>query len=102
MDERRRFPRRPVEGEFARVPVSQQVRIIDISAGGVLIESARPLDVGTQGALRLNLAGAPFGADIIVRRVSNDYSGSGPFRIGAKFVTLSADNRQLIERFVIQ
>lgn len=102
MEERRRFPRRPVEGEFANVPVSQQVRVVDISAVGVLLEASRPLEVGTRAALRMSLAGAPFGADVVVQRVTSEFGMPASFRIGARFLTLSADNRQLIERFVTQ
>ena len=102
MEERRRFPRRSVEGEFASVPVSQQVRVVDISASGVLLHSTLPLDVGSQGALRLSLAGKPFAADVLVQRVVGSDGPAEGYRIGAKFVSISAEHRHVIERFVTQ
>ena len=102
MEERRRFPRRSVEGQFASVPISQQVRVVDISAAGVLLHSTQPLGVGSRGALRLSLAGKPFAADVLVERV---IGGTGPaegYRIGAKFVSINAEHLNVIERFVAQ
>jgi hypothetical protein len=102
MEERRRFPRRPVEEDAASVPVMQQVRIMDISADGVLLSSARPLEVGTRGSLRLSLGGNPFTAEIQVQRVMSD-SGLAPgYSVGAQFVAISADHRQLIQQFIGQ
>ena len=102
MEERRRFPRRSVEGQLASVPVSQQVRVVDISASGVLLHSTLPLTVGSQGALRLSLAGKPFAADVVVQRVVGSNGPSEGYRIGATFVSISAEHRHVIERFVTQ
>jgi hypothetical protein len=104
MEERRRFPRHPVEDDAASLPVMQQVQIMDISATGVLFYSTRPLDVGTRASLRLSLGGNPFTAEIQVQRVSSDSrgaSGSG-YALGAQFVTISPDHRQLIQHFIGQ
>jgi hypothetical protein len=102
MEERRRFPRHPVEEDAASVPVTQQVRIMDISATGVLLHSTRPLDVGTRASLRLSLGGSPFTAEIQVQRVSSDARGVSGYALGAQFVTISPDHRQLIEHFIGQ
>ena len=102
MEERRRFPRRSVEGEFASVPVSQQVRVVDISASGVLLHATQPLDVGTRGALRLSLAGKPFAADVLVQRVTSGVSPAEGYRVGVKFVSVNAEHLQAIEKFVQQ
>jgi hypothetical protein len=100
MDERRRFPRRSVEGEFASIPVSQQVRVVDISTGGVLLHATRPLDEGTRGELRLSLAGQPFAADVMVQRVTSDAGPSAGYRIGLTFLSVSAEHLHVIERFI--
>jgi hypothetical protein len=103
MEERRRFPRRPVRGDdSARVPVVQQVRIVDISAAGVLLHSARALEVGTRASLRLSLDGKPFFAEIQVQRVISNPGDASGCSVGAKFIAVSAEDRQLIERFMTQ
>jgi hypothetical protein len=101
MEERRRFPRRPVEADVANVPVAQQVRVLDISASGVLLHATRPLHIGQTGALRFSLGGQPFAADVQVRRVTIDGPVAG-FRIGVKFLSVSPEHRQVIERFIAQ
>jgi len=75
---------------------------MDISSTGVLLCSARPLDVGTRASLRLSLGGNPFTAEIQVQRVSNDAPGASGYVLGAQFVTISPDHRQLIEHFIGQ
>ena len=102
MEERRRFPRRSVEGDAASLPISHKVRVVDISSGGVLLHAMTPLDAGTRGALRLSLAGRPFAADVVVQRVTSDAGPAAGYRIGAKFLSVSAEHLQVIERFIAQ
>ena len=75
---------------------------MDISADGVLLSSARPLEVGTRASLRLSLGGNPFTAEIQVQRVMSDSGGASGYSLGAQFVTISADHRQLIQQFIGQ
>jgi hypothetical protein len=102
MEERRRFPRRPAGDDSVSVPVMQQVRIVDISAAGLLLHSARALDVGTRASLRLSLDGKLFSAQIQVQRVTSDAGDTPGYSVGAKFIAVSPDDRQLIERFMTQ
>ena len=102
MEERRRFPRRPLREDSASVPVMQQVRIMDISTDGVLISSMRPVEVGTRACLRLSLGGSPFTAEIQVQRVTSIAGGASGYSLGAQFVAISADHRQLIQQFIGQ
>ena len=78
--------------------------MLDISVGGVLLQSTQPLNTGTHGSLRLNLWGSPFAADIEVRRVSPHVESGAPsgYRIGAVFVAITPQHRHLIERFASQ
>jgi hypothetical protein len=90
--------------ERAQLPTTQSVQVLDISVTGVLLQSSRPIDPGTRGCLKLNFWGTPFSADIEVRRadpVTNEGSSLG-YRVGAIFVTISSEHRQLIERFASQ
>ena len=67
MEERRRAPRHEVSEEFVHLPATMNVRVLDISTAGVLIQSSRLLNPGAQGSLRFTLAGTPFLADVQVR-----------------------------------
>jgi hypothetical protein len=100
MEERRRHPRHDTAGQLATVPASVNVRVLDISVAGVLLHSSEAVEAGTKGNLRLHLDGSAFRADVQVQRVAPDSSGSPGYRLGATFVGLSPDLRQLIERFM--
>jgi hypothetical protein len=100
MDERRRYPRRQIHGEFAGVQATISVQVLDISLSGVLLQSSRPARMGDRGFLRLSLGGEPFTSEVEVQRVSAG-PGNG-YRIGLAFVGVGADQGQLIERFVAQ
>src|SRR5262245_5617923 len=105
MDERRRSVRVALQpSNVASLPTSQNVKVLDISLVGVLLHTSRRIDPGTRGCLRLNLWGAPFAADVEVRRVSPimDNGRHEGYRVGAAFVAISAEHRQLIERFASQ
>ena len=99
MEERRRHPRHDTTGQLATVPASVNVRVLDISVAGVLLHSSEAVEAGTKGNLRLHLDGAAFRPDVQVQRVAPD-SGAPGYRLGATFVGLSPDLRQLIERFM--
>jgi PilZ domain-containing protein len=101
MDERRRSARLAVDGQLAMLPSNVDVQVLDISVAGVLLHTSQPLDPGTRGNLRLNLWGAPFKADVEVRRVSpllDEGRGAG-YGVGAVFVAILPEHRELIERF---
>lgn len=100
MEERRRFPRHETPGQLATVPASVNVQVVDISVAGVLLQSSEAVAAGTKGNLRLHLDGLPFRADVQVQRVAAAPAGSAGYRLGATFVGLSAELRQLIERFM--
>ena len=100
MEERRRFPRHDTAGQLATVPASVNVRVLDISVAGVLLHSSESIAAGTKGNLRLHLDGSAFRADVQVQRVAAAPAGTAGYRLGATFVGLSPDLRQLIERFM--
>jgi len=105
MEERRRSVRVAVEpSNVAHLPIAQSVQVLDISLAGVLLHATRRIDPGTRGSLRLNLWGSPFSADVEVRRVAPilDNGRHEGYRVGATFVAISAEHRQLIERFASQ
>ena len=98
-EERRRSPRYPVHGgEQAMLPVAGSVRILDISEGGVLVESSHRVREGIRGRLRLDFGGRPFSADVQVQRVFA--AGRDRFRIGARFIDLSPEHAATIARLI--
>ncbi len=69
----------------------------------MLLQAAKPLPLGMRGWIRMTLSGVPFNAEVEVRRVA--VSRNGPrngFEIATRFVGISPEHRQLIERFVKQ
>ena len=99
MEERRRSPRRQVEGLSLAVPVAESVRVLDLSIAGVLLETPSPPDLGAIAKLRFSVGGEPLAADVEVRRVTAGPSG---YRVGARFVEMTPAHRRLIERFMGQ
>lgn len=90
--------------EPAFLPISESVQVLDISVTGVLLYSARPVEPGTRGSLKLNFWGTPFTADVEVRRAVAvpESAGSTGYRVGASFVAITPQHRQLIERVANQ
>jgi hypothetical protein len=99
MEERRRSPRRQVDGQSTTLPVAESVRVLDLSSAGVLLETASRPELGAVAKLKLSVGGEPLAADVEVRRVTAGPSG---YRVGARFVDMTPANRRLIERFMGQ
>ena len=104
MDERRQAARVELKGHLATLPSSMDVQVLDISVAGVLLQTSQPLDPGTRGRFRLNLLGVAFAADVDVRRVDPlvDRGREAGYSVGAVFVAITPEHRQLIERFASQ
>jgi c-di-GMP-binding flagellar brake protein YcgR len=84
---------------MAIVPYAISVRLLEISASGVLLQSNQAAKVGSRGRLSLTLEGQPFSAEVEVRRVSTDADQPG-LRLGVSFVNATAELEQMIDRFV--
>jgi hypothetical protein len=102
--DRRRVPRAAIaDTELSVLAFPFPVRLLDISLGGVLLESSHAVDLGTLGTLRFNFGGVPFSADVKVERLDRQQNGSGErFIVGASFVALSRQDQRVIERFADQ
>jgi c-di-GMP-binding flagellar brake protein YcgR len=99
IEERRRSPRFDVVGgELAVLPISLSVRLLDISLTGVMVQASQAAKEGARGRLRLDLAGQPFAAEVEVRRIAQGPGGQG-YKIGARFLDLTDDQRNIIEGF---
>ena len=102
--DRRRVPRAVIaDTELSVLAFPIPVRLLDISLGGVLLESSHPVELGTRGTLRFNFGGVPFSADVKVERLDGRRNGAAErFTIGASFVALSRQDQRVIERFADQ
>jgi hypothetical protein len=102
--ERRRVPRAAIaDTELSVLAFPIPVRLLDISLGGVLLESSHPVELATRGTLRFNFGGVPFSADVRVERLERqETSDAERFTIGASFVALSRQDQRVIERFADQ
>src|SRR6185436_20138287 len=103
--DRRRVPRAVIaDTELSVLAFPIPVRLVDISLGGVLLEAAHAVDLGTRGTLRFNFGGVPFSADVKVERVDRgrNQTGAEKYAIGAAFVALSRNDQRVIERFAVQ
>jgi PilZ domain len=102
MEDRRQSVRVTVDGSLATLPSAFDVQVLDINVEGVLLRARQALDIGTRGSLRLNISGVALVAEVEVRRASPVPSvGAELYDIGAVFLTVSPEHRQLIERFAI-
>jgi hypothetical protein len=102
MEERRRSPRRMVEGHSMAVHSAESVGVLDLSASGVLLQARDAVGVHSKGLLRLSMAGSPFAAEIEVMRVGPAPLPAEGYRIAAQFLAITPKHRQLIERFISQ
>ena len=102
--DRRRAARAAIaDTELSVLAFPIPVRLLDISLGGVLLESRHAVDLGQRGTLRFNFSGVPFSAEVRVERVDRSPAGAAPrFAIGAAFVALSRSDQRVIERFADQ
>jgi hypothetical protein len=102
--ERRREPRVPVtDDQRVGIPLAATVRLMDISASGVLISSSQRLTVGQRARLHTTLGSDPFNAEVEVCRVAEagrDGSGRGSYRIGASFTRLDEAATRSMNHFL--
>jgi len=84
------------------VHAAESVRILDMSASGVLLQTQGVEDIRSKALLRLSVGGSPFAAEIEVMRVGPAPQPSDGYRIAAQFLAITPKHRQLVERFISQ
>jgi hypothetical protein len=102
MEERRRSARKTVEGHSMAVHSVESVRVLDLSATGVLLQAQDAVGVRSKALLRLSVGGSPFAAEIEVMRIAPAPQPGDGYRIAAQFLAITPNHRQLIERFISQ
>lgn len=100
VQERRRTPRIDVAEELeCRFELRARVRLIDISASGVLLHSEAALPVDTDGQLKAVLASAQFSPELEVRR-STPLPRNEGMQLGMVFVDMDDGSRKSLEAFL--
>lgn len=102
--ERRREPRVPMKDDHVvGLPMALTVRLVDISAGGVLLTSSQRMNIGQRARLHTTLGTDPLNVEVEVRRVADgnaDGTGRGRYRIGAVFTTLDEASSRSVNQFL--
>ena len=81
---------------------AETVRVLDLSATGVLLQAQDAVGLRSKALLRLSVGGSPFAAEVEVMRVGPAPQSSEGYRIAAQFLAITPNHRQLIERFISQ
>jgi hypothetical protein len=85
------------------LPMALTVRLVDISAGGVLLSSSQKMALGRRARLHTTLGADPFNVEVEVRRLADgslESNGRGRYRIGAVFTTLDEASGRSVNRFL--
>ena len=82
--------------------VSLPVKVLDVSRTGVLLGSKSELAIGERARLRVSVGTRSLTVTIEVRHLSTDPRARGglQYRAGAVFVTLTAEQRLLLEQLL--
>jgi c-di-GMP-binding flagellar brake protein YcgR len=104
MHEERRETARvpPKEGSELWLGRPHAVRLLEISMTGALVRASHAPPVGERGELRAQLNDHTFVAQVEIRRVVAHKEMLGRYNLGVTFVSLDAENRRCLERFLRQ
>lgn len=78
---------------WATLVTTQSLPILNLGSGGMLVESASPLVVGSSQRLRLNIADRPREVTATVRHVTPARSRPDRYLVGLAFVDLPVEAR---------
>ena len=98
--ERRRFPRTEnPDGVQVHLCEWMTVTMCDVSLSGAMFSSKVPVEPGIRAQFHTRIGERPFKMEIEVRRLDG---GPAPldFQIGASFISMDAESRQYLERFL--
>ncbi len=88
--------------EIGALTIDVRTRVLNCSASGCLVETVRPLSVGTIARLFVNLSQGAFEEVVQIVRCQEIAGGAGVYHLGTEFVTTSPPSveslRYLIRR----
>ena len=99
--ERRKTPRVVVDGrhEF-RLGRRLRVRVVDISASGVLVAAEDRLPVGSTARLQITLGGSQFEGQLVVKREQAAHDRSQSHLCGAVVTPAQPRHQDALEQFL--
>lgn len=100
--EQRSSPRVRVSGAYLRLLSRDSAHVLDISAGGALLETNAVVLPGARGQLGTRLNQRPFAAAVQVSHVSQpDARGAGAkARVGIAFTSMDKESREALASFL--
>ena len=107
MQERRRHPRlQPTSDIMGKVKSTMEFRVVDISEGGVLVETRLGLPPATVCELKVSSFGSEFVIKAEVRRcraqlTKTDTGCTVAYRSGLEFVELDQERKQTLKQLII-
>lgn len=101
--ERRRAPRVSMETGTTLVrPVSMAVKLLDLSADGMLLSCPDPLSPGALPRIVAKLGSRSLDVELDVRHVSNQWDPRvGGYRVGGRFVAPGPQARQAVDSLLV-
>jgi hypothetical protein len=73
--------------EVASLTSDIQIRVLNVSGAGCLVESGRALAIGSVATLRIRFAGADFEETVQIVRCQEIAGAGAVFHLGANFLT---------------
>ncbi len=86
--------------QVGALTTEMNVRVLNCGPTGCLIESRRPLAVGSVATLRISFCGGDF-EDVVQVVRCQDITGAGIYHIGAEFLTTAPPSAESL-RFLIR
>jgi hypothetical protein len=78
------------------------VRLLNVSASGCLIESRRRIESGTTAALRLLVDGDEYVDDVIVSRCSEVQGAGARYHVGVEYLWTTAPGARSLRRMAMR
>jgi hypothetical protein len=92
----------PDAHEVASLTTDVPVRVLNVSGAGCLVETRRPLDIGSVATLQIRFAGGDFEDTVQIVRCQEIPGTGGVFHLGTNFLTTAPPSieslRYLIRR----
>jgi len=83
--------------ELAVLTREVELRVLDVSVSGCLLETQRPIEIGTLATIRVTIGDQAYSDDVHVVRCY-PIAGGSTFHVGMKFLWTSAPHRHSLRR----
>ena len=102
-EERRAAPRAEAQGSLpGQLEIDLDTNVLQLSPGGMMVEVAMPVEVGSEHAFTLNIDGEDLDLIGVVRNCEASMPGSPTtsYRIGIQFRDVDERQQAILTRFV--